>query len=64
MMRHGQHLEQIQATMFDAMMELDSESQQASKKAAISRNLKTRRAIEEHFEQERLKQNLREYDFD
>jgi hypothetical protein len=64
MMRHDQHLEEIQITIFDAAMELDCESKQASKKAAICRNLKTRRAIEEHFEQQRLQRNLKEYDFD
>ncbi len=64
MMSHDHHLEEIQSTIFDAALELDCESQQASKKAAISRNLKTRRAIEDHFEQQRLKRNLGEYDFD
>jgi cob(I)alamin adenosyltransferase len=64
MMRHDQHLEEIQTTLFDAMMELDCKSQQASKKAVTMRHLRVRRAIEERLEQERLNKNLKEYDFD
>lgn len=64
MMRHDHDLEEIQSTIFDAAMEVDCASQQASKRAAIRRNLKTRRAIEDHFEQARLKKKLDEYDFD
>ena len=64
MMRHDHQLEEIHNKLFDAAMELDSESQQATKKAASLRNLKARRAIEAHFEDKELKRNLDEYDFD
>ena len=64
MMRHDQQMETLQEQVFDAAMEIDSETQQACKKAASLRTLKARRAIEDHFEQKRLKHNLKEFDFD
>ncbi|MEH6471642.1 MAG: hypothetical protein V7752_10340 [Halopseudomonas sp.] len=64
MMRHDQHLEEIQTEVLDAFMSVDCESQQATKKAASIRNLKTRRAIEAHFEAKQLRKNLDQYDFE
>lgn len=64
MMRNDHQLEEIHNRVFDAAMEVESETQQATKKAASLRNLRARRAIESHFEEKELKRNLCEYDFD
>ncbi|WP_207060675.1 PA3496 family putative envelope integrity protein [Motiliproteus sp. SC1-56] len=64
MMRNDPQLNNLQSQIFDIFMELDSETQQAERKAACDRNLKARRAIEDHFERKRLRKALIDYDFE
>ena len=64
MMRSDHQLSELQTQIYDIFVELDSESQEAEKKAASDRNLHARRAIEDHFEKKRLRKALVEYDFE
>ncbi len=64
MMQNDQQLNKLQTQIFDIFMELDSETQEADKKAATDRCLQARRAIEDHFEKKRLHKALIEYDFE
>ncbi len=63
-MRSDNQVSEVQTQIFDIFMELDSKNQEAEKKAACSRNLKARRAIEDHFERKRLERELIDFDFD
>ena len=64
MMRGDHQMSELQSQIFDIFMELDSETQEAEKKAASERSLHARRAIEDHFEKKRLHKALTEYDFE
>ncbi len=64
MMQNDHQLSELQTQIFDIFMELDSETQEAEKKAATDRCLHARRAIEDHFEKRRLHKALIEYDFE
>lgn len=63
MMQGDQQLNELQAKIYDIFVEVDSETQEAQKKAASQRYLQARRAIEDHFEKKKLEQVLLDYDF-
>ena len=64
MIRNDHHLSELKAQIFDIFMELDSENQEAEKKAANDRYLHARRSIEQLYEKRQLKKALVEYEFD
>lgn len=64
MMRDDQQLNELQNTILDIFMELDSEASEVRQKEATARNLRARRAIEEHFEKKRLKADIKQFEFD
>lgn len=64
MMQNDQQLTDIKTKIHDIFVEVDSEVQQAEKKAANMRNLEARRAIEDHFERKKLEEVLIDYRFD
>ncbi len=64
MMRDPEQISELESTLFDIFMELESESKEAQEREATARSLRARRAIEEHFEKKRLRAALKNFDFD
>lgn len=55
-----QNLSEIQSEVFDLMVGYKEKEQLNQKKRAIRRSLETRRAIEQHYEEKQLHDNIDE----
>lgn len=64
MMQNDRQLTELKVKIHDIFVEVNSAEQEAERKAAKRRDLLTRRAIEDHFEQKKLKDAMLEYSFD
>ncbi|MDI3326170.1 hypothetical protein QKW35_17455 [Pontibacterium granulatum] len=64
LVRKEQDLNQIQTEVFDLLVGFDEEEKLSRKRVASRRSLRARRAIEQHFEEKKLHDEISERWYD
>lgn len=64
LVRKEQDLNQIQTEVFDLLVGFDEEEKISRKRVASRRSLRARRAIEQHFEEKKLHDEISELWYD